>query len=121
MYGRRDPTIFLKNSYRNKYFFLVCFFVEFFLFFLFILVHSVKIRPKKSVARFGSEKMGDHGLSVRCIPQFPKLGRKVRATDFTVDVHARVPESEASASAGVRRAPVDLVCVIDRSGSMSGS
>ncbi|EER91509.1 hypothetical protein BDA96_01G241400 [Sorghum bicolor] len=61
---------------------------------------------------------GDMALKTHC--EFPAVARDASHDNFAVLVHVRAPEA-AAASADAARAPLDLVTVLDVSGSMQGS
>ncbi|KAL6653065.1 hypothetical protein ACP70R_011990 [Stipagrostis hirtigluma subsp. patula] len=66
--------------------------------------------------RAGAANVGSMVLRTHC--EFPALVRDESREGFAVVVHARAPEAATAAAAA--RAPLDLVTVLDVSGSMQG-
>ncbi|XP_010535611.1 PREDICTED: uncharacterized protein LOC104810864 isoform X2 [Tarenaya hassleriana] len=60
-------------------------------------------------------------MEVRVYPEISEVAKSVSCKDFAVLINLKAPPSAAKSSSSSSRAPVDLVTVLDVSGSMAGT
>ncbi|KAF8723030.1 hypothetical protein HU200_022177 [Digitaria exilis] len=77
--------------------------------------------PRRPVASAAEASDGGGAVALATHCEYSALARDASVDDFAVLVHARAPGIASSGSGGAPRAPVDLVTVLDVSGSMVGT